>query len=125
MTNDITPFRIDIPQQQLDDLQDRLGRTRWPAALPGDDWDTGVPVDWLRDLSEYWRTGYDWRAAEARLNEYPQFITTIDAQRIHFLQVRSPEPGALPLVLTHGWPDSIVGFLDLIGPAHRSSRTRR
>ena len=69
MTEDITPFRIDIPQKQLDDLQDRLGRARWPTALPGDDWDTGVPVHWLRDLTEYWRTAYDWRAAEARLNE--------------------------------------------------------
>jgi pimeloyl-ACP methyl ester carboxylesterase len=116
MTEDITPFRIDIPQQQLDDLQDRLGRARWPAALPGDDWDTGVPVHWLRDLTEYWRTGYDWRAAEARLNRYPQFTTTIDGQHIHFLHVRSLEPGAFPLILTHGWPDSIVGFLDLIEP---------
>jgi epoxide hydrolase len=116
MTEDITPFRIDIPQQQLDDLQDRLGRARWPAALPGDDWDIGVPVHWLRDLTEYWRTGYDWRAAEARLNGYPQFTTTIDGQRVHFLHVRSREPGAFPLILTHGWPDSIVGFLDLIEP---------
>jgi pimeloyl-ACP methyl ester carboxylesterase len=116
MTEDITPFRIDIPQQQLDDLQDRLGRARWPTALPGDDWDTGVPVHWLRDLTEYWRTGYDWRAAEARLNEFPQFTTTIDGQHVHFLHVRSLEPGAFPLILTHGWPDSIVGFLDLIEP---------
>jgi hypothetical protein len=116
MSEDITPFRIDIPQQQLDDLQDRLGRARWPAALPGDDWDTGVPVHWLRDLTEYWRTEYDWRAAEARLNRYPQFTTTIDGQHIHFLHVRSLEPGAFPLILTHGWPDSIVGFLDLIEP---------
>ena len=116
MTNDITPFCINIPQRQLDDLQDRLSRTRWPASLPGDDWDTGVPVHWLRELTEYWRTGYDWRAAEARLNEFPQFTTTIDGQRIHFLHVRSPEPGAFPLILTHGWPDSIVEFLDLIEP---------
>jgi pimeloyl-ACP methyl ester carboxylesterase len=116
MTNNITPFRIDIPQQQLDDLQERLGRARWPAALPGDDWDTGVPVHWLRDLIEYWRTGYDWRAAEAGLNEFPQFTTTIDGQRIHFLHVRSLEPGAFPLILTHGWPDSVVEFFDLIDP---------
>jgi epoxide hydrolase len=114
MTKDITPFRIDIPQQQLDDLHDRLDRTRWPTALPGDDWNTGVPLHWLRDLTEYWRTGYDWRAAEARLNQYPQFTTAIDGQRIHFLHVRSREPGAFPLILTHGWPDSIVGFLDLV-----------
>ncbi|MDT5120040.1 MAG: epoxide hydrolase [Mycobacterium sp.] len=116
MTNNITPFRIDIPQQQLDDLQERLGRARWPAALPGDDWDTGVPVHWLRNLTEYWRTGYDWRTAEAGLNDFPQFTTTIDGQRIHFLHVRSLEPGAFPLILTHGWPDSVVEFVDLIEP---------
>ena len=95
MSEDIVPFRIDIPQDQLDDLRDRLGRTRWPAALPGDDWDTGVPSAWLRELVNYWRAGYDWRAAEARLNEFPQFTTVIDGQRIHFLHVRSPEPDAL------------------------------
>ncbi|OBA74715.1 epoxide hydrolase [Mycobacterium sp. 1554424.7] len=116
MTNDITPFRIAIPQQQLDDLHDRLERVRWPTALPGDGWDTGVPLHWLRELTEYWRSGYDWRAAEARLNEYPQFTTTIDGQRIHFLHVRAAEPGAFPLILTHGWPDSIVGLLDVIEP---------
>ena len=116
MTNDITPFRIDIPQPQLDDLHDRLDRARWPTPLPGDDWDSGVPLHWLRELTEYWRSGYDWRAAEAGLNEYPQFTTAIDGQRIHFLHVRSPEPDAFPLILTHGWPDSFVGFLDVIGP---------
>lgn len=116
MNDDITPFRIDVPPDQLEDLRDRLGRTRWPAALPGDDWDTGVPTGWLRELADYWRTGYDWRAAEARLNEFPQFTTVIDGQRIHFLHVRSPEPDALALVLTHGWPGSVVEFLGLIGP---------
>jgi pimeloyl-ACP methyl ester carboxylesterase len=116
MNEDISPFRIDIPQEQLDDLRHRLDRSRWPVALPGDDWDTGVPTAWLRELAEYWCTGYDWRAAEARLNEFPQFTTVIDGQRIHFLHVRSPEPDAFPLVLTHGWPGSVVEFLDLIGP---------
>jgi pimeloyl-ACP methyl ester carboxylesterase len=116
MSDDIIPFRIDIPQEQLDDLRDRLSRTRWPVALPGDDWDTGVPSAWLRELADYWRTGYDWRAAEAQLNGFPQFTTVIDGQRIHFLHVRSPEPDAFPLVLTHGWPGSVVEFLDLIGP---------
>ena len=123
MSEAITPFRIDIPQEQLDDLRDRLGRTRWPAALPGDDWDTGVPTDWLPELVDYWRTGYDWRAAEARLNAFPQFTTEIDGQRIHFLHVRSPEPDAFPLVLTHGWPGSVVEFLDLIGPLTEPGRT--
>ncbi|MBF6166555.1 epoxide hydrolase [Streptomyces gardneri] len=116
MSNEIKPFRIDIPQQQLDDLRSRLDATRWPAALPGDGWDTGVPTVWLRELVEYWRTEYDWRAAEARLNEYPQYTTEIDGQTIHFLHVRSPETGALPLLLTHGWPGSVAEFLDVIGP---------
>ena len=113
---DIRPFRIDIPQSELDDLAERLDRTRFPAPLPGDDWDTGVPVGYLRELVEYWRHRYDWRAQEALLNEHPQFLTEIDGQTIHFLHVRSPEPDALPLVLTHGWPGSFVEFLDLIGP---------
>src|SRR5690606_11332848 len=112
----ITPFRLDVPHSELDDLNARLDATRWPAALPGDDWDTGVPVAWLRGLAEYWRDGYDWRAQEREINRYPQFTTEIGGQRIHFLHVRSPEPDALPLVLTHGWPGSVVEFLDLIGP---------
>ncbi|WP_405069022.1 epoxide hydrolase [Kribbella sp. NBC_01510] len=112
----IKPYSIDIPQSALDDLAARLAATRLPAPLPGDDWDTGVPVSWLAELVDYWRTKYDWRAAEAELNAYPQFTTEIDGQRIHFLHVKSPEPDALPLVLTHGWPGSIVEFLDLIGP---------
>ncbi|MCP2316599.1 Pimeloyl-ACP methyl ester carboxylesterase [Nocardia amikacinitolerans] len=116
MTFEITEFRIDIPQQQLDDLHRRLDAVRWPEPLPGDDWDTGVPTAWLRSLVEYWRTGYDWRAAERELNAHPQFRTEIDGQNIHFLHVRSPEPNALPLLLTHGWPGSVVEFLDLIGP---------
>jgi pimeloyl-ACP methyl ester carboxylesterase len=116
MSDEITPFRIEIPQAQLDDLRDRLDRARWPEALPGDGWDTGVPTTWLRELADYWRTGFDWRAAEAQLNAFPQFNTEIDGQRIHFLHVRSAEPDAFPLVLTHGWPGSVVEFLDLIGP---------
>ncbi|MGY2061979.1 epoxide hydrolase family protein, partial [Nocardia gipuzkoensis] len=116
MSEAITPFRIDIPQERLDDLRARLDGTHWPAPLPGDDWDTGVPTHWLRELVEHWRTGYDWRAAEARLNSFPQFTTEIEGQRIHFLHVRSAEPDALPLLLTHGWPGSVVEFLDLIGP---------
>ncbi|NEW26126.1 epoxide hydrolase family protein [Nocardia cyriacigeorgica] len=112
----ITPFRIDIPQSDLDDLHRRLDATRWPASLPGDDWDTGVPTGWLRELVTYWRDEYDWRAAERGLNEFPQFTTAIDGQLIHFLHVRSPEPDAFPLILTHGWPGSIVEFLELIGP---------
>jgi pimeloyl-ACP methyl ester carboxylesterase len=116
MTDDIRPFRIDVPQAALDELAAKLDATRWPAPLPGDDWDTGVPTAWLRTLAGHWRSGYDWRAAEQELNAIPQFTTTIDGQDIHFLHVRSAEPDALPLVLTHGWPGSIVEFLDLIGP---------
>lgn len=112
----MTPFRIDIPQADLDDLRDRLARTRWPRQTPGDGWSRGVPLDYLRELAEYWATGYDWRAQEARLNEFPQFITDIDGLDVHFLHVRSPEPDALPLILTHGWPNSIVEFTELIGP---------
>ncbi|GAB3701375.1 epoxide hydrolase family protein [Nocardiopsis oceani] len=118
MTNssEIRPFQIDIPESQLKDLHSRLDAARWPAPLPGDDWDTGVTVAWLRDLADYWRQGYDWRAAEAELNSHPQFTTMVNGQNIHFLHVRSPEPDALPLLLTHGWPGSVVEFLDLIGP---------
>ncbi|TKK74684.1 epoxide hydrolase [Kribbella jiaozuonensis] len=112
----IKPFTIDIPQSTLDDLAAKLASARLPAPLPGDDWDTGVPVSWLSTLVDYWRTSYDWRAAEKELNSYPQFTTEIEGQRIHFLHVRSAEPDALPLLLTHGWPGSIVEFLDLIGP---------
>jgi epoxide hydrolase len=113
---EIHPFRINIPQADLDDLRDRLARTRWPAKLPGLGWTRGVPLAYLRDLAEYWQASLDWRKQEAILNELPQFTTTIDGQRIHFLHARSPEPDALALVLTHGYPSSVVEFLDLIGP---------
>jgi pimeloyl-ACP methyl ester carboxylesterase len=118
MTNqhDIRPFTIHIPDADLDDLRARLERTRWPQALPGVGWERGVPVDYLRGLADYWANGFDWRAQERRLNAIPQFTTTIDGQQIHFLHVRSPEPDALPLVMTHGWPSSPVEFLDVIGP---------
>jgi epoxide hydrolase len=133
MTNDdraeIREFRIDIPQSDLDDLQERLVRTRWANELPPESregveeagpvppgWEYGVPLDYVKELVEYWRTDYDWRAWEAKLNEYPQFTTEIDGQNVHFLHVRSPESDALPLILTHGWPNSVVEYLDLIGP---------
>lgn len=112
----IDPFSIDIPQAQLDDLSERLRRTRLSTSLPGDGWSTGVPTAYLDDLVTYWRDTYDWRAQEAALNAFPQFTTEIDGQRIHFVHVRSAEPDALPLVLTHGWPGSYTEFLDLVGP---------
>ena len=115
MTNtEIRPFRIDIPQAKLDELHAKLDATTWPAPLPGDGWDTGVPVSWLRGLADYLRHEYDWRAAEAELNAYPQYVTEIDGQNIHFLHVRSEDAGAVPLLITHGWPGSVVEFLDLI-----------
>jgi epoxide hydrolase len=113
--DEIRPYKIDIPQEVLDDLRDRLDRTRWTDDTPGDG-QYGVAVDYLRRLVDHWRTGYDWRAWEDRLNSHPQFVTRIDGQDVHFLHVRSPEPNAFPLVLTHGWPGSVVEFLDLIGP---------
>src|SRR5215469_8022421 len=112
----IDAFRIEIPQADLDDLRDRLARTRWPDQLPGVGWDYGIPLDYVRDLAEYWRSGYDWRVQERRLNEFRQFTTLIDGQRVHFQHVRSPEPGALPLIITHGWPGSVAEFINVIGP---------
>jgi epoxide hydrolase len=116
MSNEIRSFRVDIPQADLDDLHARLARTRWPRQLPGEGWSRGVPVKYLQGLCEYWHAGYDWRVHEARLNEFPQYVTDIDGQDVHFLHIRSPEPGALPLILTHGWPNSVVEFTDLIAP---------
>jgi epoxide hydrolase len=113
---DIRPFRIDVPQSDLDDLRDRLRRTRLPEESPRAAWDQGVPRSYLAELLEYWADGYDWREWEARLNAVPQFTTTIDGQRIHFLHLRSAEPDAIPLVLTHGWPGSVAEFLEVIGP---------
>ncbi|WP_025616720.1 epoxide hydrolase family protein [Salinispora cortesiana] len=110
------PFRIAVPQATLDDLHRRLDNTRWPAELPGVGWDRGVPLEYLKELADYWRTGYNWRDAEARLNQHPQFVTEIDGTDVHFLHVRSPEPDALPLVITHGWPSSVAEYLDVIGP---------
>ena len=112
----IEEFRIDIPQAELDDLRDRLGRTRWPDQLPGVGWDYGIALDDVRELAEYWRTGYDWRVHERRLNSFPQFTTEIDGQVVHFLHVRSASPGAMPLIMTHGWPGSVVEFMEIIGP---------
>ena len=110
------PFRVSIPQADLDDLHRRLDAARWPSELPGVGWDRGVPVDYLKDLAAYWRDGFDWRAVEDRLNQYPQFTTEIDGANVHFFHVRSPEPDALPLIMTHGWPGTVAEFADVIGP---------
>ena len=116
MSAEIRPFRIEVPQADLDDLRDRLARTRWPDELPGVGWTRGVPLGYLKALVDYWRTGYDWRTHEARLNQLPQYTTEIDSQTIHFVHVRSPEPDALPLILNHGWPGSPVDFMNVVGP---------
>jgi pimeloyl-ACP methyl ester carboxylesterase len=117
MTNssEIRAFRIHIPQTDLDDLTDRLTRTRWPGELPGVGWTRGVPESYLKELAGYWADGFDWRAQEAGLNELPQFTTDIDGQTFHFLHVRSAEPDAVPLLLIHGWPSSPVEFVRVIG----------
>jgi pimeloyl-ACP methyl ester carboxylesterase len=112
----IEPFRIDVPESEIEELRRRLHETRWPDELPGSGWDYGVPLAFMRGLVEYWQGGYDWRRQEERFNAYPQFLTEIDGQRVHFLHVRSPHEGALPLLLLHGWPGSIAEFFDIIGP---------
>jgi pimeloyl-ACP methyl ester carboxylesterase len=112
----IEPFRIDIPRRDLDDLGARLAATRWPDEVAGAGTGYGMPLGTTRRLAEHWRSSYDWPAHEARLNEFPQYRTTIDGQTIHFLHVRSAEPDALPLLLLHGWPGSVLEFAGMIGP---------
>jgi len=110
------PFTIHVHDDELADLAGRLGRTRWPEPEPVEDWSQGVPLAYVRDLCHHWEHEYDWRSREARLNAFEQAKTEIDGIGIHFLHARSPEPDALPLVLTHGWPGSVVEFLEVIGP---------
>lgn len=118
----ITPFRIQIPEADLMDLKERLSRTRWPDDLEDNHWDYGMPLPYLKKLSAYWKDSYDWRKYETMLNQFPQFTTTIDGQNIHFLHVRSPEPDALPLIVTHGWPGSVVEFMHMIEPLTNPSK---
>ncbi|GMU77352.1 MAG: microsomal epoxide hydrolase [Acidimicrobiia bacterium] len=113
---DVERFRVDVPDAVLDDLRERLARTRLPNQIEGVGWAQGTELGYLTDLIAYWRDGFDWRAQEARLNAFDQFVTEIDGQRLHFVHQRSPEPGALPLLISHGWPGSVVEFLDVIGP---------
>ena len=114
MTEAIDQFRIRVDDSVLEDLRDRLARTRFPDEIAGTGWEYGIPSDYLRELVEYWRDEYDWRAQEARLNELEHFRTSVDGQSIHFVHARSPHADAFPLLLTHGWPGSIVEFLDVI-----------
>ena len=113
---EIRPYRIEIPDEDLADLRDRLDRVRWAPEPEGGDTGYGVPVARVRGLVEHWRHHYDWRVWESRFNAHPQYKTAIDGTDVHFLHVRSPEPDALPLVLSHGWPGSIAEYLDVIGP---------
>ncbi|MCS7480363.1 epoxide hydrolase family protein [Umezawaea endophytica] len=117
MTNtEIRPFRVDIPQADLDDLDERLARTRLPRPAPTDDWEYGTPNSYLGETVEHWRTEFDWRAQEARMNEFPQYLTEIDGQTVHFVHVPSKVEGATPLLLLHTYPGSFAEFLDMIGP---------
>ena len=108
----VEPYLVEVPESDLVELRDRLARTRWPEAA----WGQGIPLRTVRELCEHWATGYDWRAAEARLNAYPQLLITVDDLPIHVLHARSPRPGALPLILTHGWPGSVLELVGLVGP---------
>jgi pimeloyl-ACP methyl ester carboxylesterase len=112
----VTPFTIAVPDADLADLRDRLARTRWPDAETVDDWSQGVPLAYVQELCEHWRTAYDWRSLESRLNSLSQLRAEVDGLGIHLIHQRSPHDGALPLVLTHGWPGSVVEFLKVIGP---------
>ncbi|MBL9089865.1 MAG: alpha/beta fold hydrolase [Planctomycetaceae bacterium] len=113
---EIRPFRIAVPDDVLVDLQSRLERTRWPDEIEGAGWGYGVELAYMKELVDHWRTKYDWRAEERKLNAIPQFVTTIDGVDLHFWHIRSKHAGALPLVITHGWPGSVVEFLKIIGP---------
>jgi epoxide hydrolase len=114
--SELKPFRIDVPSEVLDDLQARLAHTRWPEAECVDDWSQGIPLAYTRELAAYWADGYDWRSREAALNRFDQFTTEIDGLDIHFIHQRSPHEDAFPLVITHGWPGSIVEFQKVIEP---------
>lgn len=113
---DLTPYRLHVDPEELDDLAGRLDRTRWPDELPGAGRAYGMPLGETRELARYWRHTYQWRTAEERLNAWPQFTTVIDGARIHFAHLRSPEHGATPLLMTHGWPGSLIEFQQVAGP---------
>lgn len=114
--SEVEPFLVEVPPAEIDDLMDRLRRTRWPEPATVEDWSQGVPLQYLQQLCQYWMGEYDWNARQKYLNSFPQYRTEIDGLGIHFLHVPSPHADALPLVLTHGWPGSFVEFLDVVGP---------
>ena len=113
---EVREFRVEVPPSEVDDLRQRLSRTRWPEAETVSDWSQGIPLDYVRELTEYWARGYDMNRIADRLNAYPQFHASVDGLGIHFLHVRSPHQGARPLVMTHGWPGSVIEFLDVLDP---------
>ena len=115
-TSSIAPFTYHAPQSALDDLKQRLARTRWPEHETANDWSQGAPLAKLRTLVDYWRTGYDWRRCEKTLDRFPQYRTEIDGLGIHFLHVRSSHTNALPILITHGWPGSVIEFFKIIDP---------
>src|SRR5688572_33352762 len=112
----IRPFTAHIPQADLDDLRRRLAATRWPSRELVGDRSQGVQLATLKELVRYWATDYDWRKAEARLNAFPQFVTNIDGVDIHFIHIKSRHPDAMPLIMTHGWPGSVIELLETVGP---------
>ena len=114
MTLQITPFTVDIPQSQLDDLQQRLSRTRWPDQETVQDWSQGIPLSYTQELALHWATNYDWRRFEKKLNQWPQFTTEIDGIDIHFIHRKSPHENAIPMIISHGWPGSVVEFHKVI-----------
>jgi microsomal epoxide hydrolase len=118
----LVPFRIDVPASVLEDLAQRLARARWPGAPADAGWDYGIEPGYFRRLVEYWRTGYDWRGVEARLNRLPQFIASVGGYRVHLVYERGSGPDPLPLVLTHGWPGSFVEFEAVVGPLAHPER---
>ncbi|MBV9208488.1 MAG: epoxide hydrolase [Actinobacteria bacterium] len=122
MTGQITPFEVHVPQSELDDLRERLARTRWIDEFPARGWLYGTSRTYLQELCGYWRTGFDWRACEARLNSFGQVMMDVDGQRIHAVHARSPEPEALPLLLVHGWPGSVFEFEKVIEPLRDPAR---
>ena len=113
---EIRPFQLEVPEEKLDDLRRRIGATRWPSKELVDDRSQGVQLATAQALADYWMLEYDWRRCEAKLNELPQFMTEIDGLDIHFIHVKSPHEDALPLIMTHGWPGSVVELLETIGP---------
>ncbi len=113
---EIRPFEIAVPDAEIEHLRTRLAATRWPEAEPVDDWSQGIPLAYMQEVCDYWANGYDWRRAEAQLNAHSNFITNIDGLHVHFMHIRSPHADALPMIVTHGWPGSVVEFLKVIGP---------